>query len=371
MLGNIFKNYIYPVAVMSGSIIGVGFLALPYITLQVGIVTMLFYFVILTTLIVYLHVMFAKISLKTPDFKRFPGFVRYYFGAVPEKMTLILTIFGSFGILLVYLLVGGQFLTAIFSPVFGLSESNYIIIFATVLSLVLYFGIRAISQIEFWALLTLSVLFSIIFIKTSGHIQAENLFLFPQPGANLFLPYGAILFALWGTGLIPEIEEMLRPRKKLFKNIIIVATLIPALIYLAFIFLVLGVTGSATSESALAGLKAFFNNGVMTIVLAMGVVAIFMAFVSQGLILKKTLMYDMKINKTLAWLLTCAVPLLLFFLGFNSFIPLISFIGGVFLGINGIFILLMYKKIGGKKIIIYPLSTFFLLGIAYEIFYFL
>src|SRR3989344_2450756 len=128
MLGNIFKNYIYPVAVMSGSIIGVGFLALPYITLQVGIVTMLFYFVILTTLIVYLHVMFAKISLKTPDFKRFPGFVRYYFGAVPEKMTLILTIFGSFGILLVYLLVGGQFLTAIFSPVFGLSESNYIII---------------------------------------------------------------------------------------------------------------------------------------------------------------------------------------------------------------------------------------------------
>jgi len=32
--------------------------------------------------------------------------------------------------------------------------------------------------------------------------------------------------------------------------------------------------------------------------------------------------------------------------------------------------LLMYKKIGGKKAVIYPLALVFLLGIIYEIIYF-
>ncbi|MDP2741348.1 MAG: hypothetical protein Q8O66_01510, partial [bacterium] len=62
--------------------------------------------------------------------------------------------------------------------------------------------------------------------------------------------------------------------------------------------------------------------------------------------------------------------LVLFLLGLNSFIGLISFIGGVLLGIDGILILLMYKKIGGKKKVIYPLVLIFLLGIIYEIAYF-
>ena len=82
-------------------------------------------------------------------------------------------------------------------------------------------------------------------------------------------------------------------------------------------------------------------------------------------------MYDLKAGEFPAWALTCFVPLLLFLLGVNSFIPLISLVGGVFLGINGILILLMYKKIGGKNVIIYPLIVLFVLGITYELFYFL
>ena len=109
----------------------------------------------------------------------------------------------------------------------------------------------------------------------------------------------------------------------------------------------------------------------MTVGLGMGVMAIFMAFISQGLILKKSFMYDMGIKEFPAWVFVCCIPLILFLLGFNSFIPLISFVGGVFLGINGIFILLMYQKIGGKAYIIYPLSLIFIVGIAYELFYFL
>ena len=57
--------------------------------------------------------------------------------------------------------------------------------------------------------------------------------------------------------------------------------------------------------------------------------------------------------------MTCFTPMILIFIGIKSFIPFLSFTGGVFLGIDGILILLMYKKIGGKNIVIYPLSWFF------------
>lgn len=82
-------------------------------------------------------------------------------------------------------------------------------------------------------------------------------------------------------------------------------------------------------------------------------------------------MYDIGMKEFPAWALVCFIPFFLFLLGFNSFIPLISFVGGVLLGIDGILILLMYKKIGGRKMVIYPLASVFILGIIYEIVYFI
>lgn len=375
MRNDFFKNYIYPIAMMSGSIIGVGFLSLPYITLRVGIFTMLFYFAVLTSLMIFLHVIFGKISLKTPDFKRFPGFVGYYLGDFAKKTTLVLTVFGLFGVLLAYLIVGGRFLEAVFSPVFGQSNFFYTALYFLAAGTVIYFGLRVVSRIEFWALIFLLAILVIVFLKSFSSISFQNIFLNSLPVIKnfktMFLPYGAILFSLWGMGLIPEVEEMLKGRKHTLKKIIIISTLIPAVFYFLFILLILGVTGSSTTDSALVGLKNFFGNGLSSVALLIGVATTFAAFTAHGLVLKKMLVYDAGLKEHQAWALACFVPLILFLIGLNAFIPLISFIGSVFLGINGIFILLIYKKIGGKKWVIYPLSLIFILGIVYEIIYFI
>ena len=371
---DLFKNYIYPISVLSGSIIGVGFLLLPYITLQVGIWLMLFYFVSITALIVFIHIITAEISLKTPDYKRFPGFVKFYLGKWAERFSMILMIVGILGILLAYLIIGSEFLTAIFSPIIGGSFILYLLFYFIVSILVVYFGVKLVAKAEFWAILLL--LFSLLFILIKGfyHIKLANIFL---PTANLsnwkvlFLPYGPIMFALWGTGLIPEVEEMLRRKKKIFKKVIIIGTLIPAAIYLFFIFLTLSITGSQTTDSALVGIKDALGDGIISMVLFIGVITTFIGFVTQALLLKEVFMYDLKIEKFPAWVFTCFPPLMLYFLGFNSFIVLIGFVGGVFLGINGIMILMMYKKIGGKNYIIYPLYFVFIMGIIYELVYFI
>ncbi len=374
MLKNLFKNYIYPVATLAGSIIGVGFLSLPYITLKVGIWPMLFYFIALTALVIFIHVIFGEISLKTPDYKRFPGFVGFYLGRWPQIITLIIMILGSFGVLLVYLIVGGQFLAAILNPFFGGNILVYVFLYFSAGSALVYFGIKIISKAEFCAIVLLLIALFVIFLKGFSHIKLGNIFfnnIFSLGDwKTMFLPYGAIIFSLWGVGLIPEIEEMLIGNKKLLKKIIIISVLISAVIYMLFIFLILGISGVQTTESALTGLKSFLGQGAFLIALFVGFITTSTAFIAQGLLLKKTFIYDMGINEFPAWILTCFIPFILFLLGFNSFIPLISFIGGVFLGINGILILLIYKKIGGRKIIIYPLMLIFVLGIIYEIIYF-
>ena len=57
MIKGLFKNYIYPIAVFSGGMIGVGFLSLPYIASQVGMIVMLGYFVVITALMILVNLM--------------------------------------------------------------------------------------------------------------------------------------------------------------------------------------------------------------------------------------------------------------------------------------------------------------------------
>ncbi len=259
------------------------------------------------------------------------------------------------------------------SPFFGGNVTSYVILYSIIASIIIYFGISVISKFEFWGLVLLLFSIFIIFIKEFSHLQLDHIF-FTTPlhlsdWKTIFLPYGAIMFSLWGINSIPQIEEMLIGRKKLLKRIIMVSVIIPAVFYLLFIFLILGISGSQTTESALTGLNHFLGQGVFLLAIFVGFLATFTAFISQGFLLKKTFTFDCKTNELVAWTLTCFVPPILFMLGFNSFIPLISLIGGLLLGINGILILLMYQKIGGKKIVIYPLSLVFILGIIYEVVY--
>ena len=67
---------IYAIATLSGTIIGAGLFALPYITLKVGFWMILAYFLLLGGVVILIHLFFGELALKTPDFKRLPGFAK-------------------------------------------------------------------------------------------------------------------------------------------------------------------------------------------------------------------------------------------------------------------------------------------------------
>ena len=375
---NNLKNIIFPTATLAGMIIGVGFFSLPYITLKVGLPVILAYFLILGAIVTTIHLIFGKLAIKTPDFKRFPGFVKFYLGEWAEKLALVSSTIGGLGGLLAYLIVGSTFLESLLSPFLNIEPIGYVFIYFFLGSLFVFSGIKSISKLSFWFLGFFFLVLIMMFNRFSSVVQIDNFFLSSaQTMKDYFLPYGAILYSLWGVSLIPDIEEMLRGKKQLIGKTVLFATIIPIIIYLCFIYLILGLTGTNTTETALAGLENHIGPEMVSLLLVLGILTTFTSYVSSGLVLKKVIMYDLKIKHGLAWTITCFVPLISLLAGLDNFIETISLLGGVGLSLNGALILLMYGKSinieegTNKKCFWFsPLILIFVLGIIYELIYF-
>ncbi|MDI6602531.1 MAG: aromatic amino acid transport family protein [Patescibacteria group bacterium] len=366
---NNFKTLVYAISTLSGTIIGVGLFGLPYVTLKVGFWVILGYFLVLGTLVIMVHQFFGELALKTPNFKRLPGFAKIYLGKPGQIVAYISTILSLFGALLAYLIVGGEFFSELLSPFFDGSSLLYTLFYFIIGAALIFFGIKPIAKVEFWGLVLFFIILFVIFFRSQPFIATENLFPLPDWSA-LFLPYGVILFSLWGAALIPEVEEMLGNQKKMLLKIITIAIFISAVVYLFFIYLVLGISGPQTTETALPGLRAILGDGIVSLALLFGLLTTFTSFITLGLTLKKVFWYDLKMNKNLAFAITCFFPLILFLIGVKQFIPVISFVGAIMLGIDGILILLMYQKIKPeRKFLVLPLVLIFLGGIIYEIIY--
>jgi len=169
----------------------------------------------------------------------------------------------------------------------------------------------------------------------------------------------------------PNFGVGVKQKKKALRWIIPIAIFIPIIVYLFFIYLILGITGPQTTESALTGLRDVLGDGIVSLALCFGLLTTFTSFIALGLTLKKVFWYDLKIGKNIAFAITCFIPLVLFLIGIKQFIPIISFVGATMLGIDGILILLMYRKIKPKQILVYPLFLILFGGIIYEIIYFI
>lgn len=367
------SNFIQSLAVLLGTIIGVGLFSLPYITSRVGFWVMLGYFLVLGAVLILIKLIYGEIVLRTKGTHRLPGYAGIYLGPSGKAVACVTNLFGFAGSLLAYLIVGGSFVFLLLGPYFGGSVKIYVLLFFAAGALLIYFGIKSIAQLELVLLIFFFLILVLIFWQGYELIDASRLFIFDR--AHLFLPYGAVLFSLAGTSLIPEIREMLKDRPKDFKKVVVWAILISALTYLCFILVVVGVTGQGTSRDAIGGIKAVLGDGVVSLALFFGFLTVFTSFLTIGLTFQKTIWRDLGIDRRLAWALACFLPLALYFLGLDDFLATISVVGGVFLGVDMILLALIYLRVKARDrlpcVVVYSLILFFVLGAVYEVYYFL
>jgi len=368
------KTFLYSWGVLTNTIIGIAIFALPYAAVKVGLPLALFYLAVLGFVVSMIHWMFGELALKTPDYKRLVGFAGIHLGRWAQIVAVGITIIGFFGSLLAYIIIGGKFLYEFCAPFMGGSETLYGIAYFAVGALFVYLGINFISRFEFWGMAVFLAILAILAITGAPLIKMENLLAQTGTMRDIFFPYGPILFAFWASSSIPEIEEMLgrNGSKRMLGKVVAASGITAFLTYAIFIFLVVGISGANTAESSLEGLRQALGNNVASMLFFFGFITTFTYIVITGLALKKIFAYDLKINKTLSWAIVSIIPIWPFLSGLRDFMMIFSFIGGVFLAIDGILIILMYQKIRpDRKAITWPLLLILAGGIIYELSYYI
>lgn len=368
-------NFIKALAVFLGTIIGVGIFGLPFVAYKAGFFIVTFYFVLMASIVIWVNLIYAEVVLADKKVRRFPGYVGEYLGKKWKNTSFIIMAVGLIGALLAYLIIGGEFLSFFLSSYLGGTPFLYTLLFFIIGACLIFKGMKSVSGVEIFLLFALLIILGVFSVKAFPFVDFNQ---FDDVRLDyLFFPYGVVLFSLWGTALIPEMKEIVKGSRPVLRKVIISGIIISSLIYLLFIFIVLGASKPVVSEEAISGLNQAIRGDVIKLVFIFGVITCFTSFIALGLTLKKILWHDFGLSKNLSWALACFSPLFLFLLGLREFIKVISITGSVALGAEGMIIIFLYRKFLKKKRakslspLFYLLITIFILGVALEFFYFL
>jgi tyrosine-specific transport protein len=372
------KKFLYALALFCGTVIGVGLFGLPYVASKIGFIPLLFYFIGLGVVAIISVLIYGEMISRTKGKHRLPGYVGIYLGKKFKNLSFVTQTIGMTGAMLAYIIVGGGFLSDLVRPYLGGPKVLYILIFFAAGSFIIYLTSKEVAQTELVMLFFFFVVIGLLIYRCLPFISVSNF-----SGFNLkyfFLPYGVVLFSIWGASIVPEVKDFLAPKHiNLLKPVLISGILISIITYLIFVIAILGVTGSQTTPDALTGLQNVFSDGVIIIFLIFGILTTFTSYITLGLTLKKVFWYDLKLPRLISWFLVVIIPLSLYALGITNFIVIISFTGAVTLGIDTISIFLSYLKAktkGQKKpaynlaipqVIVYTLVGLFLIGIIVEL----
>jgi len=375
------KNYYQAVGVMVGYTIGVGIFSLPYLTAKAGVSVFLVFLLILGAVQYLVHLIYANLIIVTKNFHRLPGYVEIYLGKKGKIAVFVAKMIGNGGALIAYIIITGIFLDQIFGSFFGGSPFLYGTICYTVGLLVVFFGIGMIARFELYMSFLLFVVILLIVAKGSMVISMDNYF--SLDWQYFLLPYGAMLVSLDGNGALPIVGRIINRETAHFKSVIRTSMLVSLFVTLIFTLTVVGITGMETTSDALSGMRNLLGNGVMTLALAFGVISMLTSIIGVAESVKETLNWDFGVNKNLAWFLVFFVPYILFVLGVNDLVEVISFIGSVGGGFSAIMLILVFMKLRKKKNMlpifkIKPSQLFlnliiglFVLGMAYEVYFFI
>jgi len=356
-------------AVLMGTIIGVGIFGLPFAARQAGFFTSFFYFIILACLVAWVHCIYARIILEGKNSYHLPGYVGYYLGKYWKNIIFIIIFIGMAGSAIAYLIIGGEFLHGLFSSYLGGTPLFYSTLFFILGAILVFYGVEMIANLELVLSFFLLAILGYLCLRAAPHINYSNFSGFSFD--SVFIPYGIILFSLWGSNVLPELKEI--AGKKYLKKVVVSGVLLSALIYLVFTAVILGVSGLDTSKDAISGLAKYLGPETVSFGFALGVITSFTSFITLLLSFKRTLVFDFKINKNFSWIIACFVPFSIFILGVKRFIPVITFTGAVSLGLESFILIFLYRKFlivkFQKKLNpgYYVLAAVFALGALFEI----
>lgn len=365
------RKFFDAVAVLIGTIIGAGIFAIPYVVMRAGILVGIFYFLFLGIIVLTIHLIYGEITLRTSVHCRAVGYGEKYLGSFGKKTLFTALLISLPTLNLSYLILGGDFLRVIFN-----GQAHEIIFYVTFFWLLMSLGIfldwRRASFAEFLMTLVLILAIVAVIIYGFSRLKTENIRLFNF--RYFFLPWGVIFYSLSGNAAISELKEILGSQRQRLKKVIIIATIVPIVIYFLFAISIIGASGGNTTEDSIDGLKNLFGKETIYLMAIVGFLSVATSYLVIGMSLKKIFILDIKMHKLISGIIACSVPLMMYFVGLRNFLFVVSFLGLWLGAVEGTLLLIMHrraKKMGDRqpeyslnipKFVYYLIGLIFILG---------
>ncbi len=329
------------IAVIIGTIIGAGVIGIPFVFAQAGFLTGIVVLLVLNAALIIMRLMVGEVVLRTSSPHQLTGYTEHYLGWWLKQAQALVLVTGILGTLLAYMVAQGDILYALFPFTIpwwpeGVSPAMFwSLLFYVLFGGLFVKGLDTVKRVELVVSLLIFVVVIVISIFSMSEVSASHLVSWDP--SRFFLPFGVVLFASAGMVSVPEAREALRKqgRESLMFKAILWGGLIPPLLYLIFAFLVVGVAGSGTDPVATVSLSELGQH----VLIAVNIFAFFAvgtSFLTLAIGVKEILKFDYTIPSRWASTFILAVPLVGFFFGLRDFIEIISIVGSLTVGVNGL-----------------------------------
>lgn len=340
LLGGIFM--------LAGMIIGAGMFAIPFSFALAGFWLGTAELAFLGIAVVLVHLSYADVIIGTPETHRLPGYAGFYLGSWARILASGSMIISAVGTLLVYLLLGTRFVEEAMRIGGWISFSSRVqsldlfIVLAIMVfgAAITYFPIRGEAIINgiLTALLIGFIGFLVYLLVPSIHPASIG----GWKWGNGFIPYGILLFALWGGVVIPDVAAFFSKNPFRTKTAVIAGSILPIIVYFLFSLAIVGVSGDLTSQEALRGISGIVREEVILLGSIIGFLAVLTSFIALEKAFQEMLELDLGVLRRVAWAGASIVPFLLYLFGFTDFIAVIAIVGAVAIGIDVLLILTLH-----------------------------
>lgn len=339
------KQYIFirATALLSGTIIGAGILAIPYAVYEAGYWLGILYIIILGIIMMVLHLMLGEISLRTRGFLDVPDLIHKYLGKKAHLITLGSLFIIIYGALTAYIRAAGD----IISSVTVLPSYTGSMIFFIIGGYLALRGLKVVSKWELVFGIGMILIIATLWLKalSINGIDWTQFQLVPFRSLSAsFSPYGVILFAYTGLIAIPYIKKLLGKQVVYMKPVIKLGFLIPILLYSLFVTLVIGVSGVDITPVATVSLGQKLGGQALVIINIFALLAISTSFIMLGRSLIESYISLGKIHRHTATIATFLPPMGLLLVNGASFNSVLNYAGGIGVSILSILIVLTFWR---------------------------
>ncbi|MDD5726634.1 MAG: aromatic amino acid transport family protein [Patescibacteria group bacterium] len=319
-----------------GTIIGAGVFGLPAVMAKTGVLggTLIFFGIMAVALL--LHLLFAQIVLVDKTKRRLAGYAGKWVGGWAYWLALIIFFFKCCGAILAYIILGGEFISAIAHGL-GLFDVVWVwqLVFWAVGAIIVFFGLKIVTHVEddlTWLLVGAMIFSGVVLVPFFDWHGLSTL-----NAMNFWQALGVMFFAVTAMTVVPEAVDIAGRNANTARRGIIWGTVIAGVISWIFGLSIAlaypGVQGAADISQA-------FPPIFWWLIPTVGVLAVVTSYLTVTQALKNLLLLDVGFKPILSWAVAIVVPLGFFAITARNFLNTIGFVGGVLTGLSGLIVCL-------------------------------